>query len=403
MDIKTTSDFRPRQKTSVSMKSGANQTSQKTLSKSGPNVDTFESSAPKIFGDKMLPGSAEGLIFEGPIPSSGTLTYYAPDKNDGIDWERVEKEFFSKKSVTLDNADSLMSSVDHTVSMYVAVKHRLEQNYRDDEEMLTEKIKRLDAMFDKAKKQLCSSYQSTVGHFYEGLGNKGVSASMGASLSAAIDRRAEEMEEIAKNEFSWYKDEKPDYIIAQISLEVWALNQREEGKPSKAPSKEDKSEYSLEDLEAAGIVAKAASQMKSETKNLMSEEELGIYLASQYMKISCMLGHSLASEKMSDMILKSFETFLSPKGQTAKVYQYALKQYEDTNDIKQAIANSGKKYLKDSFFSDIRTFGNHAHMTLEARYNFDINQFLSELESRGPKAALYSISRTGIGSFSSYA
>ena len=73
MDIKTTSDFRPRQKTSVSMKSGANQTSQKTLSKSGPNVDTFESSAPKIFGDKMLPGSAEGLIFEGPIPSSGTL------------------------------------------------------------------------------------------------------------------------------------------------------------------------------------------------------------------------------------------------------------------------------------------------------------------------------------------
>ena len=82
MDIKTTSDFRPRQKTSVSMKSGANQTSQKTLSKSGPNVDTFESSAPKIFGDKMLPGSAEGLIFEGPIPSSGTLTYYAPDKND---------------------------------------------------------------------------------------------------------------------------------------------------------------------------------------------------------------------------------------------------------------------------------------------------------------------------------
>ena len=184
---------------------------------------------------------------------------------------------------------------------------------------------------------------------------------------------------------------------------MWALNQREEGKPSKAPSKEDKSEYSLEDLEAAGIVAKAASQMKSETKNLMSEEELGIYLASQYMKISCMLGHSLASEKMSDMILKSFETFLSPKGQTAKVYQYALKQYEDTNDIKQAIANSGKKYLKDSFFSDIRTFGNHAHMILEALYNFDINQFLSGLESRGLKAALYSISRTGIGSFLSYA
>lgn len=391
MDIKTTSDFRPRQRTSVSAKAETKQGSKKAQTKPGPNVDTFESSSPKLFGDKMLTGSADGLIFEGPVLSSGNLQYYDPDKNDGIDWERIEKEFFSNKSVTLDNADSLMGSVDHTVSMYVAVKHSLKQKYGDDEEKLAEKMEQLNSLFEKAKKQLSSTYQNTVGRFYENLGNKGVGASMGSSLSAAIDRRAEEMEEVAKEQFSWYQDEKPDYTIAQISLEVWALNQREEGNPSKAPSEEDKNQYSLEDLETAGIAAKAAFQMKSGMKNLMSDEELGIYLASQYMKISCMLGHSLASEKMSDMILKSFETFLSPKGQTAKVYQYALKQYEDTNDIKQAIAESGKKYLGDRY------------MSLELRYNVGIQQFLSQLESNGPKAILSSFARTGAGSFSSYA
>ncbi|MCI9502982.1 MAG: hypothetical protein HFG76_13495 [Hungatella sp.] len=52
-----------------------------------------------------------------------------------------------------------------------------------------------------------------------------------------------------------------DYVHRQLVLEVWGFNQREKGGLPEAASHEEGNLYSLEDLEAAGMAAKAAAIM----------------------------------------------------------------------------------------------------------------------------------------------
>lgn len=307
MDIQITSQLRSRQTTPVSKQTvkekKANSGSERT-----PNVDTFERSAPKVFGEQMLSGSVDQLHLDGPMPSSGTLAYFDPKEHDGIDWERLEREFFGNREVSIENADSLMGNVDHMVSMYVSVKSTLEQKYADQEDILAEKMERLNALLDKGKRQITSSYGDTVGRFYERMGNKGAASSMSSDLSDAIDRRIAEMEEVSESMESF--GEETSYLYKQVVMEVWAFNQREEKKPSKAASEEEE-KYSLEDLEAAGMAAKMASNLKTDTLSLLSEEELGNFFTSQSIQLSCLLADRNVGEKMSAMILGSFGTFLN--------------------------------------------------------------------------------------------
>lgn len=184
--------------------------------------DTFERSGSRVFGDTMVSGSADSLHLNSPVPTAGTLAYFDPVVHDGIDWERLEQEFFGNRQVTLDNADSLMGNVDHMVSMYVSVKSTLEQKFGDQEDVLAEKMDRLNGLLDKAKKQITSSYGSTVGRFYESMGNKGAASSMSSDLSDAIDRRIAEMEEAMGSMESLGSER--SYTYRQLVMEVWAFN-----------------------------------------------------------------------------------------------------------------------------------------------------------------------------------
>lgn len=70
-------------------------------------------------------------------------------------------------SITMDDADSLIRKVDTIVSTYVNTKNYLEQTYAEHEDKLAENMAKLDAMFTQAKQRITSSYQSTIGNFYE--------------------------------------------------------------------------------------------------------------------------------------------------------------------------------------------------------------------------------------------
>lgn len=432
MDIKMTSDFRPRQAPSTASKPAGKHRKTSVESQTAPNTnrDTFHSSASKIFGDHMISGSTDTLRLDGPLPPSKTLLYYEPAEDDGIDWENLEKQQFGNRQVTLDNADSLRRNVDHMISVYVAAKSTLEEKYAGQEEILTEKMDRLNGLLDKAKKQLCSSYESTVGRFYESMGNKGAASSMGVSLSAAIDKRIAQMEDAEKTMQSFQSGADSSYVHRQLVMEVWAFNQREEDKATEKVSSENASPedaspkstsakdgsakddtlYSLKDLEAAGMAAKSAAAMNGDGLGLMSDEELGICMASRYMKMASLLSHLGTDEKMSDMILKSFGTFLdkysgnalSGSGAAAKTYRYALDTYDSTGDLREAVTQAARKYASDSFFSDFRNFGGNVSMSLSTRYNLDLDQFVRDLENSGPLSVLPSISGIGIHGFSSY-
>lgn len=248
---------------------------------------------------------------------------------------------------------------------------------------------------------------------------------MASSLSAAIDTRIAEMEEASKTMNSFQNGTGSTYIYKQVVMEIWAFNQREaeqtpdtasdgaaspDGVSPENTSPKGSTLYSLKDLEAAGMAAKAAANMNADGLGLMSGEELGICLASRYMKLASLLSHMGTGEQMSDMILKSFQTFLnrfsgnalSGNKTAAKTYEYALKQYRSTGNIRESITQTGRRYASDSFFSDFRNFGGNVSMSLSTRYNLDSDQFVRDLENSGPSTVLPSISGTGIHGFSAY-
>lgn len=405
MDIKMTSDFRPRQTVSAASRPAGKSQNAGTESKTASGTDTFQSSAFKRMGGHMKP--------------------FDPAEHDGINWEKLEKEHFGNRQVTLENADSLRRGVDHMISMYVSVKSMLEEKYADRKDILAEKLDRLNGHLDKSKEQIVSSYEGSVGRFYENTDNKEAASSMGSSLSAAIDKRIALMEEVAETMNSFGDGADSSYVYKQLVMEVWAFNQREGEQASrnispkdrfpkdtspKGASSKDSELYSLKDLEAAGMAAKAAANMNGEGLGLMSDEELGICLASRYMKMACLLSHMGTGETMCQIILGSFETFLnqysdtplSGSSSTARTYEYALKQYRSTGDLREAVTQTGRKYASDSFFSDFRNFGGSVSMSLSTRYNLDLDQFVRDLGNSGSSSVLPSISGIGSHGFSAY-
>lgn len=97
-------------------------------------------------------------------------------------------------SISLENGDQIMRHVNSAVSVYVTTKTRLEEQYAGQEEVLAEKLGKLDHMFAQFKQRTISSYGQSVGGFYEKLGNKGIKDRMGVNLSVAVDQRVKDME-----------------------------------------------------------------------------------------------------------------------------------------------------------------------------------------------------------------
>lgn len=334
----------------------------------------------------------------------GELKLYEPDESekDGIDWESIER-YVSHIDITLDNADDLQRSVHHIASMYLAAKASLQHQYSDREDILSEKMSRLDDLLAKAKSRLTSSYQSSVGSFYEQQGNPGAAAELGKAFSSAFDERMKEMEELANEKGLLDNKENFSYTLATVSLEImsldhWILS------PDAEPS-------SLKDMEAAGFVAKAATKMNVSEWGLMSDSELGIHLALQYLKMAHTLNHWGISEKMTDLLLGSFETYLGQQSgniltnskSASEPWQYMLKQYEKTGDIKKTFTDSARRYLDDGFFSDLITASNQGGMSHSTRYQLSLSRFLNSLEQGNPADILQSIVGNGVWSMSAYA
>lgn len=396
----TSASSNPRPRTAAKSTSGAQSSAAGSLQR----LDTFERSAARPFGEGMLSANENGLRLEGDIPSAGDLAVYEPDEGekDGIDWEGIE-QYVSHIDVTLDNADDIQRSVHHVASMYIAAKTSLQHRYADREDILSEKMSRLDSLIAQAKNRLVSSYQSSVGSFYERAGNAGSASQLGKDFSAAIDERFEQIESLAQEKGILDHGDEYSYSFLSFSLEAMSLNNWILD-PGPEPS-------ALKDLEAAGFVAKAATRMNPGEWSLMSEGELGIHLALQYMKMAHTLGHWNISEEMSSLLLGSFEAYmnrmsggaLASSKNTAGPYQYAVKQYQEHGDIRKSFLDSSRRYLDDSFFSRFIVASNKGGMSHATRYQLSISQFLDKLEHGSSGDILESIVGNGIYSMSAYA
>lgn len=406
MEIKSTSGFRPEKAASSS--SRTNRKPKASQSPSSPRLDTYQSAEAKPFGSQMQTGSKDGLSWHGTVPSPGALQITDPKDliRDGIPWEDIKHYYTEGTKVTLDNADSLEASVDQMTSIYVAAKKTLESVYKDQEDKLSENMKKLDTMFAQAKSQMVSSYQSSVGRFYESTGNKGMSSAMGRSLSDAIDRRMEDLETMGEKNGLFDKEKNIPYSILQLSLITSSIEKRhtpadpeETEKSSQTSGQKVLKSFSLQELQTAGFVAKAASKMDSKELLFLDDNELGLQMSVRYMKMAAFLDHSGIDKEVSSLLLGSFDTYLnqysgkalSDKGSSSDLYQYALKLYESTKDISKVLAQSGSRYMGDRFFSEVLIYGNGTGMSRATRYNLDISQFQMALKDGDSSLILQSI------------
>ena len=415
MEIRSALGLRPEKpnqrtsKTSSEQKSPKTNTTQKT-----PSLDTYESTPSKLFGTQMESLSHGAVAWDGVIPSSGTLQITDPNAliRDDIDWKAIEQSYTQNSYLTLDDADSLKSTVNHMCSIYLAAKHRLEQIYSNQEDKLSEGMTRLNHLFDRAKSQMVSSFKSTVGHFYENTGNKELAADMGNRFPDLIDKRIKELETYG-NDLGIFDPEKNyPYNFLDFALQTYGFQDQEKEDVPEVSQENRQEKYSLKDLQAAGFVAKAASKMNAKELTPMQGDELGLQMAIRYMKMSRTLDSFGIGEKTASLLLSSFDTFLNQYSgealhddtqSSSLIYQYAIKQYESTKDLQLSMMQSARKYMDDSFFSTFYDSGNGTRAAKFTRCMFDTSQFLHSLENSSPEELLQSIAGNRLYPMSTYA
>ncbi len=404
MEIKITSGYRSDKASPASSKTVSRQKSQE--GKHTARLDTYERSADRLPANHMTSASKETLSLTGDISFGQTLPATDPEalKKDRIDWDSIERYYAI--GVTLDNADTLERSADHIASLYVAAKHTIQQKYAGQEDKLTENMNRLDSLLSRAKRKMADSYKNTVGAFFDRTEGSGLGKALGDSLPAAIDKKIEGMEAYAQ-ENGLFDGEK-DYAMMELILQTHALIAREKGESlgrdaQEAASGEKSEGYTIKELQSAGFVAKTALKMNPQELLLMNDQEVGIHLAVRYMKMSQTLNHFGMSEEMSSLLLGSFQTWLNqysggtltdPQRSLAP-FEYAIKQYQSSASISQALEKSAGKYLGNAFFSTFHNFGGEIRMSLSTRYNLELSQFASALEDNSLYDLMQSISGTG--------
>lgn len=317
-------------------------------------VDWFEKSAEAgALSDSKLESSGHGFIMKD-IPPAGELKIQdiRPDGSQAgkMNWEDVENAF---KNINLapDYTHQVDVTVRSTVSLYVAAKHCLAEEYsgEDQKEMLDLRLKQLDSLYESAKKRVVDSYGKYVGSFYDNHTGKGTGDAMKNSLMAAFDQKVMEAESVGsglldpKNGYSF------DFICVGLQANMIASEEKNDTiESSKDGCTSDSHEYSLKDLKAAALAAKAFDQTDSGQKcRFISDEELGVRMALDYMKLAVKLAETGADQNVIDAFLNAVRSrqCQNMNRNMYDAYQYTIGRYQKTHSIEKAVSQGMEKYV----------------------------------------------------------
>lgn len=273
-------------------------------------------------GDSYVldPSKPVKLMTEGQVSQESLDAFRAQlEKNglgDEIDWRGVQEDF-ARMDIRFDNAESFETKADYLASRYAVLKDRLQTQYTGD--TLEQQMQTLDGLYTKAKEDMADSYAETIGGFYEGLGQSGVSEAMRESVLAAIDRKADGYSAyLAENDLyagitdpnqQWLKQD-DGYMAAQLRESAASSVEA-----ATARTVSEQAPYSADDLSFAALTAKGlAGQIKNpdwDVRELVeSDADLGCYLARQYQSLTGMMKEAGISGQMSQVIKGSFEPFM---------------------------------------------------------------------------------------------
>ena len=295
----------------------------------------------RIEGDKFVWDSSKpaGICLASQV-SEAELERFRQELNekglgDEIDWRGVESDFV-QMNVGFDNIERLETKADFLASRYAVLKDRIEKQYTGDEQK--QEMQKLEEIYSKEKERMADSYGDTIGKFYEGLGQTGVSEEMRNSVLAMIDKKAAAYEEhLAQTDYiqldgssdQWLKQDDA-YMAARLRESFLASK---EGQGFGKQESNEQALYDIKDLSFAGVYAKSLSgQLKRPDmvwSTSKSDYELGAFFANQRVAEQRKIESADISSKLADMLHKTYEPFMEK-------FMDALDQTLDEN---QALVN----------------------------------------------------------------
>ena len=213
--------------------------------------------------------------------------------------------------IRFDNVERLEQKADFLASRYAVLKDRIQNQFTGEKQ--ESELQKLEQIYAQAKEEMADSYADNIGGFYEGLGQSGTADEMRNSVFSVIDGKADAYlsylgqndiySEITASEKQWLKQDDA-YMASQLRKHVSEDSAQFQADPVQAP-------YSEKDLVYAGMYAKAlSSQLQRPDWNVeKSDSALGSYLAEQYKALESDIEKSGISDKLSDILKKSFEPF----------------------------------------------------------------------------------------------
>lgn len=295
----------------------------------------------RIEGDKFVWDSSKpaGICLASQV-SEAELERFRQELNekglgDEIDWRGVESDFV-QMNVGFDNIERLETKADFLASRYAVLKDRIEKQYTGDEQK--QEMQKLEEIYSKEKERMADSYGDTIGKFYEGLGQTGVSEEMKNSVLAMIDKKAAAYEKhLAQTDYiqldgssdQWLKQDDA-YMAARLRESFLASK---EGQGFGKQESNEQALYDIKDLSFAGVYAKSLTgQLKRPDmvwSTSKSDSELGAFLANQRVAEQRKIESADISSKLADMLHKTYEPFMEK-------FMDALDQTLDEN---QALVN----------------------------------------------------------------
>ena len=276
----------------------------------------------RIEGDKFVWDSSKpaGICLASQV-SEAELERFRQELNekglgDEIDWRGVESDFV-QMNVGFDNIERLETKADFLASRYAVLKDRIEKQYTGDEQK--QEMQKLEEIYSKEKERMADSYGDTIGKFYEGLGQTGVSEEMRNSVLAMIDKKAAAYEEhLAQTDYiqldgssdQWLKQDDA-YMAARLRESFLASK---EGQGFGKQESNEQALYDIKDLSFAGVYAKSLSgQLKRPNmvwSTSKSDSELGSFFANQRVAEQRKIESADISSKLADMLHKTYEPFM---------------------------------------------------------------------------------------------
>ena len=180
-------------------------------------------------------------------------------------------------------------------------------------------MQKMEEIYSKEKERMADSYGDTIGKFYEGLGQTGVSEEMKNSVLAMIDKKAAAYEEhLAQADYiqldgssdQWLKQDDA-YMAARLRESFLASK---EGQGFGKQESNEQALYDIKDLSFAGVYAKSLTgQLKRPDmvwSTSKSDSELGSFFANQRVAEQRKIESADISSKLADMLHKTYEPFM---------------------------------------------------------------------------------------------